>query len=675
MAIDWSLATQQPNILGNALQGYQAGQEARRVTQRRNALAAYAANPSGDLSAIIAQDPELAIQLQAQQRQDRVAEQTLRRQTETDNRERLGRQREASGQIFVALRRVAPAERQATLVQMIQQRPDVWSPEEAQAAAQAFSENKVELTDAQLDALAQGRGVDPNAGDFTIGSGRYRAGATTPYVRSQDPILTPFGIIPGATATAPTLSQEQIDKGMTAPLAAPPVAPAAPGIASAPAPGLGAATGPASGGTAAPPPPSSPPIALQDARGVVTSLGGHVTSGFRTPEENRRVRGVPNSYHIRGEGQAVDVRPIPGMTFQQFRQHLIDRGLPITELINERDHWHWAFGQRGGNRRGGTAPVAPVNQTAPPSAPPPEGMDIGGGRRLIPMETPAQRLAAQEAARRAQVDEERLRLARAAEERQSRPPPVAQGRPLTPAERQQYPGADFMNPNGTPGTLPRDRDQPTRHQLRTEAVTLRRQFDSQPEVRQFNEVATSYETIRRLSRATPTAQNDIAMVYAYMRMLDPTSVVRETEFATAQNAAGVPERIRNQWNALLSGQRLSPNQRREFANTAGTVYEGRRQNYDALVTQYQGYARDGGLPANTIQARPRPQQQRQRMVASGYTPTAQQQPLLQSADPSAPRGSQRNPFLLPEGNEQRHFNGLRSGAYYAGPDGIVRRKP
>ena len=182
----------------------------------------------------------------------------------------------------------------------------------------------------------------------------------------------------------------------------------------------------------------------------MTSLGGHVTSGYRTPEANRRVRGVANSYHIRGEGQAVDIRPIPGMTFQQFRQHLIDRGLPITELINEGDHWHWAFGQRGGNRRGGTIPRAPVNQTAPPPAPPPEGMDIGGGRRLIPMETPAQRLAAQEAARRARVDDARLgndnRRLQLAEEEAAR-----QGRPLTPQEQQQYPGAAYMNPNGTPG--------------------------------------------------------------------------------------------------------------------------------------------------------------------------------------------------------------------------------
>jgi len=39
-------------------------------------------------------------------------------------------------------------------------------------------------------------------------------------------------------------------------------------------------------------------------------------------------------------------------------------------------------------------------------------------------------------------------------------------------------------------------------------------------------------------------------------MLDPGSVVRESEFATAQNAAGVPDQVRNMYNKVLSGTRL-----------------------------------------------------------------------------------------------------------------------
>lgn len=70
-------------------------------------------------------------------------------------------------------------------------------------------------------------------------------------------------------------------------------------------------------------------------------------------------------------------------------------------------------------------------------------------------------------------------------------------------------------------------------------------------------------------KSTPqSAAGDISFIYQYMKMLDPGSVVREGEFATAQNAAGVPERIANFYNRALKGERLNPRQRQEFLATA-----------------------------------------------------------------------------------------------------------
>jgi len=57
-----------------------------------------------------------------------------------------------------------------------------------------------------------------------------------------------------------------------------------------------------------------------------------------------------------------------------------------------------------------------------------------------------------------------------------------------------------------------------------------------------------------------------------MKMLDPGSVVRESEFATAANAAGVPDRIRNQFNRVRTGERLAEKQRADFLNQAGKIF-------------------------------------------------------------------------------------------------------
>lgn len=101
---------------------------------------------------------------------------------------------------------------------------------------------------------------------------------------------------------------------------------------------------------------AGPAVNEDAARGLISQMfpGAQITSGTRTPQHNAEVGGAPNSYHLKG--QAIDVAPIPGVTFDQFRENLRSQGLPVTELINEGDHWHWAFGQPGG--QGGPQVVA-----------------------------------------------------------------------------------------------------------------------------------------------------------------------------------------------------------------------------------------------------------------------------------------------------------------------------
>jgi hypothetical protein len=143
----------------------------------------------------------------------------------------------------------------------------------------------------------------------------------------------------------------------------------------------------------------------------------------------------------------------------------------------------------------------------------------------------------------------------------------------------------------------------TPRQVSSAQVQLRKEFDQNPDVKAYSDVAASYDQISRLVSAPPTAAGDISLIFSYMKMLDPGSVVREGEFATAQQAAGVPEQVLNQYNKLLKGQRLNPRQRLEFADTARTIYESRKSRYDALVGQYQGYATGSGLPPETIAGR------------------------------------------------------------------------
>lgn len=74
-------------------------------------------------------------------------------------------------------------------------------------------------------------------------------------------------------------------------------------------------------------------------------------------------------------------------------------------------------------------------------------------------------------------------------------------------------------------------------------------------------------------------------------MLDPGSVVREGEFATAQNAAGIPDIVRNMYNRALEGTRLNPTQRDMFIGQAKALYDTASTTYNARARQYEDLAK------------------------------------------------------------------------------------
>ena len=103
------------------------------------------------------------------------------------------------------------------------------------------------------------------------------------------------------------------------------------------------------------------------------------------------------------------------------------------------------------------------------------------------------------------------------------------------------------------------------------------------------------------SAKNPSPAGDLATIFGYMRMLDPASTVREGEFATAQNAAGIPTRVTNLYNRLLNGERLSPEQRADFLQQSRGLYDRQERQYEQIQKQYRGIAeRTGARPENTI---------------------------------------------------------------------------
>ena len=133
--------------------------------------------------------------------------------------------------------------------------------------------------------------------------------------------------------------------------------------------------------------------------------------------------------------------------------------------------------------------------------------------------------------------------------------------------------------------------------------------DKRPEVesrfrKEYNDQTQPYQTVKsaygRVLSSDDSAVGDLSLIFGYMKMLDPGSVVREGEFATAQNAAGVPERIMNIYNKLITGERLNVSQRNSFKGQAKNLYSSALESEKTVRSGLERIATGYGLNTNNI---------------------------------------------------------------------------
>lgn len=98
----------------------------------------------------------------------------------------------------------------------------------------------------------------------------------------------------------------------------------------------------------------------------------------------------------------------------------------------------------------------------------------------------------------------------------------------------------------------------------------------------------------------PSAAGDMGLVYGIMKMFDPGSTVREGEFATAENAGGIPSQIMNLYNKVLKGERLPPAVRQDFMTQANGLYQAQLGRLKPLQGEYGRLARQGGLQESDV---------------------------------------------------------------------------
>lgn len=102
------------------------------------------------------------------------------------------------------------------------------------------------------------------------------------------------------------------------------------------------------------------------------------------------------------------------------------------------------------------------------------------------------------------------------------------------------------------------------------------------------------------SASDPSAAGDLALIFNYMKVLDPGSTVREGEFANAENSAGVPSRLRALYNKVTEGQRLTAEQRGDFVGRAGKLFNAANSQHQQRVNVFSNLASKSGVRPDSV---------------------------------------------------------------------------
>jgi hypothetical protein len=141
-------------------------------------------------------------------------------------------------------------------------------------------------------------------------------------------------------------------------------------------------------------------------------------------------------------------------------------------------------------------------------------------------------------------------------------------------------------------TVQRDRD-----------TEMKLSDDYRTQSKSFKEVSDAYRQISgTLDKATESPAATLAAATKFMKLLDPGSVVRESELGMALQASGVLDRASNYFEVLKRGKVLTKQQAADFKAITAQIYQAAQDGQLAIDADYSSRAKRYGLrPENIVQ--------------------------------------------------------------------------
>jgi hypothetical protein len=148
-------------------------------------------------------------------------------------------------------------------------------------------------------------------------------------------------------------------------------------------------------------------------------------------------------------------------------------------------------------------------------------------------------------------------------------------------------------------------------------------FKGEPVYKAFDEMRGSFQQITTgLNQKSPAG--DLTAATKFMKLLDPGSVVRESELFLAMQATGALDRFTDVANKIISGTKLTEQQRADFRNVAEQLYNAAATSYNTKRDEYLQFGQSQGLKGAILLGQPA------RIFGGGQIPF--QMPSVQQID-------------------------------------------
>lgn len=102
------------------------------------------------------------------------------------------------------------------------------------------------------------------------------------------------------------------------------------------------------------------------------------------------------------------------------------------------------------------------------------------------------------------------------------------------------------------------------------------------------------------SNPDPSGATDLALLFGFMKSIDPGSVVRESEFKTAQETTPIPERVAVLRERFFKGKRLSQDQMNRLLVEAKRSVFSQLQTQEKINSRFSAISEASGVDPNLI---------------------------------------------------------------------------